>query len=165
MTLEEKVQKGIMDAMKAKDDTRLSALRSIKTAIQNEKTSGVYHELTDADVLKLIQKLAKQRAESEQIYLQSSESHKGTSEADMERRAKLISLAENEKNERLVLEEFLPKQLTEDEVTEIVKKAISEVGATSMKDMGKVMGFVTKAVAGQADGKTISTIVKSLLGA
>lgn len=147
MTLEERIQTEITAAMKAKDEVRLGALRSVKAAILNEKSNGKHHELTDTDVVTLIQKLVKQRQEAEDIYTEAGR----------------VELAEKEKSERAVLEEFVPKQLTEAEVEEKVKEIIAETGATSMKEMGKVMGLATQRMKGVADGKVISGIVKRLL--
>ena len=147
MTLEEKIQTEITAAMKAKDEVRLGALRSVKAAILNEKSNGKHHELTDADVVTLIQKLVKQRQEAEEIYTEANR----------------VELAEKEKTERMVLEEFVPKQLTEAEVEEKVKEIIAETGAASMKEMGRVMGLATQRMKGVADGKVISGIVKRVL--
>ena len=147
MTLEERIQKDLVSAMKNRQENALAALRSIKTAIQNEKVSGAYHELTDADVVGLIQKLVKQRKESMDIYSQAGRD----------------DLADKEQKEMFVLMEYVPKQLTEEEVEEKVKSIIAETGASSMKDMGKVMGLATQRMKGLAEGKTISQIVKNLL--
>ena len=147
MTLEERIQKDLVLAMKNRQENALAALRSIKTAIQNEKTNGTYHELTDSDVVGIIQKLIKQRKESMDIYSQAGRNE----------------LADKEQKEMLVLMEYVPKQLTEEEVEEKVKEIIAETGASSMKDMGKVMGLATQRMKGLAEGKTISTIVKNLL--
>lgn len=147
MTLEERIQKDLVLAMKNRQENALAALRSIKTAIQNEKTNGTYHELTDADVVGIIQKLVKQRKESMDIYSQAGRNE----------------LADKEQKEMLVLMEYVPKQLTEEEVEEKVKEIIAETGAFSMKDMGKVMGLATQRMKGLAEGKTISQIVKNLL--
>ena len=147
MTLEERIQKDLVTAMKNHQENALAALRSIKTAIQNEKTNGTYHELTDADVVGIIQKLVKQRKESMDIYSQAGRNE----------------LADKEQKEMLVLMEYVPKQLTEEEVEEKVKEIIAETGASSMKDMGKVMGLATQRMKGLAEGKTISQIVKNLL--
>ena len=133
--------------MKNRQENALAALRSIKTAIQNEKTNGTYHELTDADVVGLIQKLIKQRKESMDIYSQAGRDE----------------LADKEQKEMFVLMEYVPKQLTEEEVEVKVKEIIAETGASSMKDMGKVMGLATQRMKGLAEGKTISQIVKNLL--
>jgi len=145
--LEERIQKDLVSAMKNRQENALAALRSIKTAIQNEKTNGAYHELTDTDVVGLIQKLVKQRKESMDIYSQAGRDE----------------LADKEQKEMFVLMEYVPKQLTEEEVEEKVKSIIAETGASSMKDMGKVMGLATQRMKGLAEGKTISQIVKNLL--
>ncbi len=145
--LEEKIQNEIAAAMKAKNEVRLSALRSVKAAILNEKSNGAHHELTDADVVTIIQKLVKQRKEAADIYVEAGRAE----------------LAEKENSEREVLEEFVPKQLTEDEIKENVRSIIAETGAASMKDMGKVMGLATQRMKGVADGRVISAIVKGLL--
>ena len=147
MTLEERIQKDLASAMKNRQENALAALRSIKTAIQNEKTNGTYHELTDTDIVGLIQKLVKQRKESMDIYLEAGRNE----------------LAEKERQEMVVLMEYVPKQLTIPEVEEKVKEIIAETGASSMKDMGKVMGLATQRMKGLAEGKTISQIVKRLL--
>lgn len=146
--LEERIQKDLVSAMKNRQENALAALRSIKTAIQNEKVSGAYYrELTDADVVGLIQKLIKQRKESMDIYSQAGRGE----------------LADKEQKEMFVLMEYVPKQLTEEEVEVKVKEIIAETGASSMKDMGKVMGLATQRMKGLAEGKTISQIVKNLL--
>jgi uncharacterized protein YqeY len=145
--LEERIQKDLVSAMKNRQENALAALRSIKTAIQNEKVSGAYHELTDADIVGLIQKLVKQRKESMDIYSQAGRDE----------------LADKEQKEMFVLMEYVPKQLTEEEVEVKVKEIIAETGASSMKDMGKVMGLATQRMKGLAEGKTISQIVKRLL--
>jgi len=147
MTLEERIQKDLVSAMKNRQENALAALRSIKTAIQNEKTNGTYHELTDADIVGLIQKLIKQRKESMDIYSQAGRDE----------------LADKEQKEMFVLMEYVPRQLTEEEVEEKVKSIITETGASSIRDMGKVMGLATQRMKGLAEGKTISRIVKSLL--
>ena len=147
MALEQQIQKDIMEAMKAHDESRLNATRGIKSEILLAKTSGMEHELSDADVLKIIQKLVKQRKESAELYTQGNRPE----------------LAEKELAEMKVMEAYLPKALSEDEVRNILKEVVAEVGATGPKDMGKVMGAATKKLAGQADGRLISTIVKELL--
>ena len=147
MALEQQIQKDIMEAMKAHDEARLNATRGIKSEILLAKTSGAEHELTDADVLKIIQKLVKQRKESAELYTQGNRPE----------------LAEKELSEMRVMEAYLPKALSEDEVRNILKEVVAEVGATGPMDMGKVMGAATKRLAGQADGRLISTIVKELL--
>lgn len=136
-----------MEAMKAHNTVRTNAVRAIKSEILLAKTSGSGSELTDGDILKLIQKLIKQRKESAEMYAQGGRK----------------DLADNELAEASEMEVYLPKQLSEAEVEEIVKGIITEVGATKMSDMGKVMGVATKKLAGQADGKTVSAVVKKLL--
>lgn len=147
MALEQQIQKDIMEAMKAHNTVRTNAVRAIKSEILLAKTSGAGAEITDGDVIKLIQKLIKQRKESAAMYAQGGRQ----------------DLADNELAEAAEMEGYLPKQLSEAEVEEIVKGFIAETGASSMADMGKVMGLATKKLAGQADGRTVSTIVKKLL--
>ena len=147
MALEQQIQKDIMEAMKAHNTVRTNAVRAIKSEILLAKTSGAGAEITDGDVIKLIQKLIKQRKESAAMYAQGGRQ----------------DLADNELAEAAEMEGYLPKQLSEAEVEEIVKGIIAETGASSMADMGKVMGLATNKHAGQADGRTVSTIVKKLL--
>ena len=147
MALEQQIQKDIMEAMKAHNTVRTNAVHAIKSEILLAKTSGAGAEITDGDVIKLIQKLIKQRKESAAMYAQGGRQ----------------DLADNELAEAAEMEGYLPKQLSEAEVEEIVKGIIAETGASSMADMGKVMGLATKKLAGQADGRTVSTIVKKLL--
>lgn len=147
MALEQQIQKDIMEAMKAHNTVRTNAVRAIKSEILLAKTSGAGAEITDGDVIKLIQKLIKQRKESAAMYAQGGRQ----------------DLADNELAEAAEMEGYLPKQLSEAEVEEIVEGIIAETGASSMADMGKVMGLATKKLAGQADGRTVSTIVKKLL--
>lgn len=143
--LETMIQNGIMSAMKAKDEISLSSLRAVKTAIQNEKTSGTFHELSDADVLKIIQKIVKQRVESENIY----------------REAGRTELADAEAKEREVLERFLPKALSEDELKGVIDGLFVTLNVQSMKDMGKVMAELNKTYVGRFDGKVASGYIKS----
>ena len=148
-TLENKIQSDLVQAMKEKDTARVSALRSIKTAIMETKTAANgKKDLEDGDIVKIIQKLSKQRDEAATIYEEN----------------KRPDLAESERKEQDVLNTYLPKMLTESEVEEIVAKTITDLGATSMKDMGKVMGFINKTYAGQVDGSVVSRIVKTKLG-
>lgn len=148
MALETQIQKDIMEAMKAKDTVRLNAVRSIKSAILLAKTAeGGSKDLQDADIIKLIQKLAKQRKEAAEQY---------TSAGRQE-------LADNELAEAEVLNSYLPKMLSDQEVEDRLKEIIAEVGASKPSDMGKVMGTATKRLAGLAEGKTISAIVRRLL--
>lgn len=148
MSLEKEISKGIMDAMKAKDAVRLSALRNIKKFIIEAKTAGTsVDELPDADVIKIISKLAKQGTDSAELY-------KSQNRQD---------LADEELGQVAVMQEYLPKQMTAEELTAAVKAIIAETGATSMKEMGKVMGIASKNLAGKADGKEIAAKVKELL--
>ena len=147
-TLENKIQEDLVQAMKDHKEHTVSALRSVKTAIMEVKTApGGKKELEDGDIIKIIQKLVKQRKESMGIYSQAGRSE----------------LADNEQQEMLALMNYLPKMLTESEVEEIVANAITNLGATTMKDMGKVMGFINKTYSGQVDGSMVSRIVKSKL--
>lgn len=148
MALETQIQNDIMEAMKAKDTVRLNAVRSIKSAILLAKTAeGGSKELQDSDIIKLIQKLAKQRKEAAEQYVAAGRQE----------------LADNELAEAEVLATYLPKMLSEEEVEAKLKEIIANVGASGPQDMGKVMGVATKALAGLAEGKTISTIVRKLL--
>jgi len=147
MSLEAKIMAKLKDAMKAKDKTALEALRAVKSAILLEKTKSHAGELTEADELKLLQKLVKQRRDSAAIF-QEQNRH---------------DLAETELNQIVVIEQFLPQQMTQDEIAQVVEEIIKELGAESMKDMGKVMGVASKRMAGKADAKTISTLVKEKL--
>lgn len=148
MALEQQIQKDIMEAMKAKDTVRLNTVRSIKSGILLAKTAeGGSKELTDADIIKIIQKLAKQRKESADQYVAAGRQE----------------LADNELAEAKVLETYLPKMLSEEEVEAKLKEIIAAVGASQPSDMGKVMGVATKQLAGLAEGRTISAIVKRLL--
>ena len=147
--LELQIQADIKAAMIAKDKVALAATRAIKAAILLAKTAegAVKEEIEDAEVVKIISKLVKQRKESAAIY---TEQHR-------------TDLAENELAEAAAMEKYLPKALSEEEVEAAVREVIVEVGASSMADMGKVMGTATKKLAGQADGRIISAIVKKLL--
>jgi uncharacterized protein YqeY len=150
--MEKRIQMDIMSAMKEKNDVKLTSLRAVKTAIMQTKTSPTFKGdrdsvLSDSDVLKIIQKMVKEREDTAKIYADAGRDE----------------LANKELAEANVLKEYLPKQMTESEVTELVKTVINEVGATSMKDMGKVIGLVNQRACGRSDGKTISGVVKSLL--
>ena len=148
MSLEQQISKGIMEAMKAKDTVRLSALRNIKKYIIEAKTASAgIDELPDADVIRIITKLAKQGADSAALYAQQNRQ----------------DLAAEESAQVAVMQEFLPKQLSADELAAEIRSIIAETGAASMKDMGKVMGLATKRLAGRADGKDISAKVRELL--
>lgn len=145
MALEEKINADIKAAMLAKESAKLEALRAVKSAILLLKTSPEGY--TDETELKALQKMVKQRKETADVY-------NGQGRAD---------LAEVELAQAAVIEVYLPKQMSEAEIKSEVEKIIAAVGATSPADMGKVMGAATKALAGKADGKVVSTIVKELL--
>ncbi|WP_315044318.1 GatB/YqeY domain-containing protein [Capnocytophaga sputigena] len=148
MSLQTKVMEALKEAMKAKDTVALESLRAIKSAILLARTeAGASEELSETDELKLLQKLVKQRKDSAALYTQQGRN----------------DLAEPELAQMAVIEKFLPAQLSEAEVEEALKGIIAQVGVTSPKDMGKVMGAATKQLAGKADGKLISDIVKKLL--
>ncbi|ACU92930.1 MAG: GatB/YqeY domain-containing protein [Capnocytophaga ochracea] len=148
MSLQTKVMEALKEAMKAKDTVALESLRAIKSAILLAKTeAGAAEELSEADELKLLQKLVKQRKDSAALYAQQGRN----------------DLAEPELAQMAVIEKFLPAQLSEAEVETALRGIINQVGATTPKDMGKVMGVATKQLAGKADGKLISEIVKRLL--
>lgn len=148
MDIFEKVSKDIIAAMKAKDKMRLEALRNVKKFFIEAKTApGANDTLDDATALKILSKLAKQGRDTAALYREQNRD----------------DLAEEEEAQAAVIEEYLPKALSPEELEAEIKAVIAEVGATSMKDMGKVMGIVSKKLAGRADGKAISTIVKQLL--
>jgi hypothetical protein len=147
MSLENQVMMSIKEAMKAKDQTALAALRAVKSELLLARTSGEGDGITEEDEVKLVQKLVKQRKDSARIY----------SEQNRE------DLAEPELAQAAVLEQFLPAQLSEEEIAAIVSEIILRTEASGMKDMGKVMGMANIQLAGKADGRTISTIVKAKL--
>ena len=140
----------IKAAMRAKETLRLEALRAIKSAMMLVQTSaGGSNELTEEEEIKLVQKLVKQRKDSAQIFREQNRA----------------DLAEPEEAQAEIIAAFLPEQLTEQEIGAIVAQVIEELNATSMQDMGKVMGKASQVMAGKADGKTISTIVRNQLSA
>lgn len=148
MTLFDKVSEDIKEAMKARDKVRLETLRNIKKVFLEAKTApGANDTLEDADAFKILQRLAKQGRESARTYTDNGRQ----------------DLADAELAQAAVIEEYLPKQLGEDEIEAEVRKVIADTGAQSMKDMGKVMGIVSKQLAGRADGRAISAVVKRLL--
>ena len=147
MALEQEVMTKIKEAMKAKDKDKLASLRSIKNEILKAKTAKDASELKEEDEQRLLQKLIKQREDSATLYKEQGRN----------------DLAEPEESEAELIREFLPEQLSEAEIEAHVDAIIKETGASSMKDMGKVMGTATKKMAGKADGKTISAIVKKRL--
>lgn len=149
MDIFEKVSKDIIAAMKAKDKMRLEALRNVKKFFIEAKTApGANDTLDDATALKILSKLAKQGRDTAALYREQSRP----------------DLAEEEETQAAVIEEYLPKALSAEELEAEIKSIIAETGATSMKDMGKVMGVASKKLAGRADGKAISILVKQLLG-
>lgn len=147
MTLEERINNDIKAAMLSHEKIKLEALRAVKAAILLEKTSGQAHEVSDADVLKIMGKLAKQRRETAEIYSAQQRPE----------------LAENELAEAGFIEAYLPRQMNAEELEAALKEIIASVGAASPADMGKVMGTATKKLAGLADGKAISETVRRLL--
>lgn len=147
MSLEQNIMAQMKDAMKAKDEAGLRGLRAIKAAILLAKTAGGSGEITADDEIKLLQKLVKQRKDSLDIFRQQNRA----------------DLAQKEEEEIAIIEKFLPKQIDAEELKSIIAGIITETGASSPADMGKVMGVASKQLAGQADGKTISAVVKELL--
>ncbi|MFZ9056969.1 MAG: GatB/YqeY domain-containing protein [Flavobacteriaceae bacterium] len=148
MSLEEQITTALKSAMRAKDSLQLESLRAIKSALLLAKTqSGGSAQLTEDDEIKLLQKLVKQRKESASIF----------------RAQNRVDLAEPEEAQAQVIEAFLPEQLSEQEVAAVIDQIIAEVGASSMKDMGKVMGMANQKMTGKADGKTIAMFVKQRL--
>lgn len=145
--LEKQLQLDLILAMKEPNRPAISAIRSVKTAIQVKKRSGTYHELSDDEIIKIIQKLSKQRQESADIYNSA-----GRTDA-----------ASAELKEKAILDSYLPKLLTIDEITDIISKLIIEVNATSMKDMGKIMKELASRYPNRYDGKTVSSIIKEKL--
>lgn len=145
--MEQQIQQDIKAAMLAKEKTRLESLRAIKAAITLAKTADGSESIADEAVVKIIQKLVKQRKETAEIYKQQNREE----------------LAAQELAEAAAMEVYLPKQLSEEELEAELKKIIAQVGATGPQDMGKVMGTATKALAGKAEGKAISALVKKLL--
>lgn len=147
MSLESRLMTDLKTAMKAKDQASLRTIRAIKAAILLAKTDGSGKELDEAAEIKMVQKLMKQRQESHDIYVKQDRA----------------DLAQTEAEEMEVLKNYLPQQLSEEELLPILKEIISTTGASSMKDMGKVMGMANQKLAGKADGKTLSGIIKGLL--
>jgi hypothetical protein len=148
MSLDKKINEDLKTAMKAKDQNALRGIRAIKAALLLEKTKGGDSTITEADEMKILQKMVKQRKESLAIYEEQGRE----------------DLAQTEKEEIEIIERYLPEQISDEELESIIKGIIEETGASSMRDMGKVMGMASKKLAGRADGKTISAKVKALLG-
>jgi uncharacterized protein len=148
MSLEQAIMADLKDAMRNKDEKALRSLRAVKAAIIVAKTSeGAGGEISPEEEIKLLQKLIKQRKDSLEIYEQKNRA----------------DLALTEKEEIEIIEKFLPKQLSEDDLKEALSKIIKDLGASSNADLGRVMGIATKHLAGQADGKTISSLARELL--
>ena len=148
MKIEEKINESIKNSMKEENSLRLDSLRAIKSAILIEKTkSGSKDQIEESVVLKILQKMVKQRNDSAKIYLEQNRKE----------------LADVEVSQANIISEFLPTQLSESELSEIIDKVIEEVGAESMKDMGKVISKVNERVSGQAEGRVIAEIVKKKL--
>ncbi len=147
MSLELKINNDLKEAMKAREEARLRTIRAIKAALLIAKTSGANVEIGADDEIKLLQKMVKQRKDSLSIFEQQGR----------------VELAQVEREEIDIIESYLPKQLSETEIEAIVREAIATTGASSVKDMGKVMGLASKQVAGRAEGAVISGIVKRLL--
>ncbi len=147
MSLEDKINQDIKEAMRAKEEARLRTVRAIKAAILLMKTDGSGEAITPEREVQLLQKMIKQRQDSLLIYQQQNRP----------------DLAQKEEEEMVVIQTYLPAQLSDEELSVRIRAIIAEVGATSVKDMGKVMGMATKSLAGQADGRAISAKVKELL--
>jgi len=140
----------IKEAMKAKNALALQALRAIKSAVLLQKSEvGASDGMSEDEEIKLLQKLVKQRRDSAAIFREQNR----------------VDLAEPEESQAEIIARFLPKQLSEEEVGKVIESIIAQTGASSIKDMGKVMGMASKQLAGKSDGKTISTLVKQLLSA
>jgi uncharacterized protein YqeY len=147
MSIQKQVMEQMKAAMKSKDKVALESLRALKSAFLLANTSGSEVELSDEDEMKIVQKLVKQRKDSAAIFDEQGRS----------------DLSEPEKAQAKVLEQFLPAQMSEEELKAVIAEIVSKTGANSMKDMGKVMGMASKQLAGKADGKAISMAVKELL--
>jgi len=147
MSLENIINNDLKEAMKAKDQVALRGIRAIKAAILLAKTDGSGKDLDQDGEIKLLQKLIKQRKDSLDIYTKQNRE----------------DLAKTEREEIEIIEKYLPAQLSAEDLVAVLKKIIAESGATSIKDLGKVMGIASKTLAGKADGKTISETLKTLL--
>ncbi len=147
MTLLEQINSDMKAAMKAKDKEKLQAIRAVKTAFTLEMTKTGSSEIADADALKIVQKLAKQRKDSADTFIAGGRQE----------------LADAELKEMSFIEAYLPAQISDEELTVIIKGLVEKTGASSIKDMGKVVGMASKELAGRADGKTIADKVKALL--
>lgn len=147
MSLQNDIMTAMKAAMKEKDQTALAALRAVKSELLLAQTSGSGEGITEDEEIKILSKLVKQRKDSAAIYTEQNRS----------------DLAEPELAQAEIISQFLPAQLSEEAIEKVVLETIAQIGAEGMKDMGKVMGIVNKQLAGQADGKTISMIVKAKL--
>ncbi len=147
MNLETRINNAIKDAMKSKDRTALDSLRAVKNELLLLKTQSKGATVSEKDEIALLQRLVKQRQEAAQQFIDNNRQ----------------DLADNELAQVTVIEQFLPEQISDEELTQIIQEIISETGAESMKDMGKVMGVASQKLMGSADGKSISNKVKSLL--
>lgn len=147
MTLEEKIMQDLKGAMKAKDETALRSIRAVKAAILIARTDGSGKPIDEEREIQILQKLVKQRKESLEIYEKQNRE----------------DLAKVERDEISIIEKYLPQQLSESELENVLTEIIDQVGATSAKDLGKVMGLASKELAGKADGKMISLVAKRLL--
>lgn len=147
MSLFEQINADLTAAMKARDKEKTAALRNIKKVLIEAQTAGTNHTLEDLDVVKIITKLAKQSSDSATLYKEQGRE----------------DLASEELGQLVVFESYLPKRMTDDELTAAVQAIIAQTGATSVKEMGKVMGVASKQLAGQADGKDIADKIKALL--
>lgn len=149
MTLFDTISDAIKEAMKAQDKIALATLRNIKKVLLEAKTApGANDTVSDEDAIKIIQKLVKQGRESAELYQSQNRT----------------DLADEELAQVAIMEKYLPAQMSEEEISAAIKDIIAELGVSTPKEMGKVMGVATKRLAGKADGRTISTIVKNLLG-
>ena len=148
MGLETKLMTDLKVAMKAKDQAALRSIRAVKAAILLLKTDGSGNEVDDAAEIKVLQKLVKQRKDSLEIFEKQNRE----------------DLASKEREEIEIIERYLPAQMSEDDIKTIVQGIIEQTGASSMRDMGKVMGMANQKMAGKADGKTIASVVKAMLG-
>ncbi|NLN24900.1 MAG: GatB/YqeY domain-containing protein [Bacteroidetes bacterium] len=148
MSLSDKINEALKDAMKSKNTVALESLRAIKSSLLLAQTeSGAKKQLSEEEEIKILQRLVKQRKESAKIYEEQGRE----------------DLAQSEMEQVEIIEKFLPEQLTQEEIETIIDEIISETNASSMADMGKVMGMANARIAGRADGKTISQIIKNKL--
>lgn len=148
MGISHSIDQDIKEAMLAKNAVALAALRAVKSAFMLAKTDGSGKELTEADELAILNKIVKQRKDSIQLYIEQNR----------------VDLADEEKAQLEVIMKYMPAQLSEAEIEALIRETIASVGASGMKDMGKVMGAIQTKIAGKADGRMVSELVKKLLG-